>query len=243
MNNFQFDYNQYKKKLNKHLNLDISVATLIIILLFGVAFFVYSPIKTKKLNFYFLEVGSFLNYTQAQQTAELLQNNGGAGLVYFNNKYRVLACAYVEHEQATTVKNNIKADYSTAKVLTLSTDMPTLHQFSKKEKTLIWNTIKTNTNLFKQLFNSVMDYESNNITHDKFILNIKNILLTFQQQVDNFENNFNNNLKTERAKQNLNNAKNCLNSILNNTENFCQNCKLQLTKFSVCCYSFLESFC
>ena len=65
-------------------------------------------------NFYAVEVNSFDDYDEAYTFATQLQTKGGAGYITYNKKYKVLSSLYLTYDDAKSVADNIKAEYSKA---------------------------------------------------------------------------------------------------------------------------------
>ncbi|MBQ8522845.1 MAG: SPOR domain-containing protein, partial [Clostridia bacterium] len=65
-------------------------------------------------NFYAVEVDSFDNYDDAYNFATELQTKGGAGYITYNKKYKVLSSLYLTYDNAKSVADNIKGEYSSA---------------------------------------------------------------------------------------------------------------------------------
>ena len=65
-------------------------------------------------NFYAVEVNSFNDYDEAYNFASNLQSKGGAGYVTYNKKYKVLSSLYLTYNDAKSVADNIKGEYTKA---------------------------------------------------------------------------------------------------------------------------------
>ena len=65
-------------------------------------------------NFYAVEVANFDTYDEASQFASQLQTKGGAGYITYNKKYKVLSSLYLTYNDAKSVADNIKDEYSGA---------------------------------------------------------------------------------------------------------------------------------
>ena len=65
-------------------------------------------------SFYAVEVASFSDYDDAYEFASKLQAKGGAGYITYNKKYKVLSSMYLTYDDARTVVENIKNEYSSA---------------------------------------------------------------------------------------------------------------------------------
>ena len=65
-------------------------------------------------NFYAVEVASFSEYDDAYEFATQLQTKGGAGYITYNKKYKVLSSLYLTYNDAKSVADNIKNEYTNA---------------------------------------------------------------------------------------------------------------------------------
>jgi hypothetical protein len=65
-------------------------------------------------NFYAVEVAEFGSYSEAEDCVEKLRQKGGAGYITYNKKYKVLSSLYLTYDNAKTVVDNIKNEYSEA---------------------------------------------------------------------------------------------------------------------------------
>lgn len=232
MQNYQFDYHQYKQKINKSPKVYFSVLLVFIILLTGIACFLLQ--KTDHVEFYFVNVESFYKYSDANKLASELQQKNAAGYVYFDDAYHVIACAYLNKEDANTVANHMKNEYKKTTVLTLK-----VKNFNKnyknKEKNAIKTTISANETAIKNFYENIIKYDKNEINKDKYELNLKKISATYSNECKEFLNVFKNHNNFLTAKQNIISIKNNLN------EN-CTNWKAKYNLVKICFehYSFLE---
>ena len=91
-------------------------------------------------------MGCFSGYKQANDTALKLQNESGAGYVYYNKNYHILASFYTNYDDAEKVCNSIQNDYKNSTVYTLKAN-----QFlAQKNLTKTQNEIIKNLSSFLQ---------------------------------------------------------------------------------------------
>lgn len=89
-------------------------------------------------NFYAVEVNSFDDYDEACNFASNLQSKGGAGYVTYNKKYKVLSSLYLTYNDAKSVADNIKSEYSKACVYEIAfPDIVLPDDISKEQQTAI----------------------------------------------------------------------------------------------------------
>ena len=232
MSSYFFDYNLYKKRLNKKTGLFIPVCIFIIILLMVAICFIYP--KSKTVNFYFVEVGNYMQYSQANSLAQEIQQKNAAGYVHFDGRYHVLTSYYLNLEDAENVVNNIKDEYPNANVFTLSIKQAKYANTNKENKT-IKQTIESNEKLIKQLYTEIIRYDKNEISKDKFDLSLKRLSSDYSDIIDEFSSSFKTNSKMTNAKEKLTTIKN---TIPSSADSF--NLKYCLIKIVITHYSFLD---
>ncbi len=89
-------------------------------------------------NYYAVEVASFDDYDKAYDFALELQKKGGAGYITYNKKYKVLSSLYLTHNDAKSVAENIKGEYSSACVYEIDfPDIEVPDDISKEQQTAI----------------------------------------------------------------------------------------------------------
>ena len=86
-----------------------------------IVFSVYSTLTLKNtiINFYFVEVDSLTNYSQAEILANEIRTKNGAGFVYSNFTHSVIYGCYLSKKDAVKVKNNLQKSYSNCKFFSL----------------------------------------------------------------------------------------------------------------------------
>ena len=214
MSDYVFNFEQYKKRLNKKSKISFVGLFLFIILILSVAMLLKPT--TKQTEFYFVSAGSFASYKQAITLAEEIKSRNGAGYIYYNKEYHVLVSCYLEKKDAETIASNLKTDYPNSELFTLSHTKP-------QNNTLDSTTLNTYNNLLEiisylQKACIRLEQQSTNISK------IKNDLSTlFEKYLDtksNFFSTFSKNYKYNVAKENLIKIQNNINSLLStNQEN------------------------
>ena len=237
MQEYKFNYFHYKKKIHKANKISISLIFVSIIILLSCVT-ILKPTSTKEINFYFIEVGNFNTYKEANKLASNLQTQNAAGYIYFDKTYHVIANYYLTIEDAQKVCNNIKETYSNAKVYTLTTT------YNKKT-----NKIKEESKLITSITNSLFDFintltqisvsiDKNEISTNQAQIKINDINNLFNTSLNDLKNNTNN--KTfEIYNKNLKNIKNSLKNLTNST-NLEQNFKFYLVDIVINFSSFLD---
>lgn len=128
MKNKEYQVYEVTGKKNKFWGVAVLICGLLLAVsvcnLFSYAFFssgisLVSGKQRNTNNFYAVEVDSFDDYDEAYTFASELQHKGGAGYITYNKKYKVLSSLYLTYDDAKSVANNIKEDYSNACVYEL----------------------------------------------------------------------------------------------------------------------------
>jgi len=159
---YSVNYSQIKKRINSKNNkfsFKFFIIFLIIIVFIGI-FTAIKPLKTKNIKFFYVEINSFLNYKEANKLANSVQEQGGAGYIYYDGKYHVLTSLYLKKEDANKVKENLTKDFPTCKILTLEGNL-FQRNYNKFQNEIIMNTINLNQNLIKNLYNLSVEIDIN----------------------------------------------------------------------------------
>lgn len=226
MQNYEFDYNQYKMKINKKNKYSICVLSIIILILLGIAFYVY-PKNRNTTEFYFVEIKSFMTYNEANNLATSIQSMGGAGYVYYDGYYHVLAAYYPNENDAKKVCENLKAEYETVKVFTLTTDkFSKSNSLSAQENNKISEMIDANLNLIEQVYINTIAYDTSSINESQLLMNLENLKTHFKNTYDEYSSLLKQNDKFTKSIK-------CLNKILNSTDNFKSICDGQQISYKI----------
>ncbi len=211
---------------------------ILVILLFCLAVFLI-PKRKEKLNFYFVELGNFLNYNQACKLNDEIISKQGAGYIYFDGSYHVLANFYYKKDDAQKVCENLKSDYQNAQVFTIELD-----NFKKIKSNKILSAFYFATdNFLNQLSISNINYDNGQDSVRVYSTNLKIIGERYKSEIDDF-------LKNFSDKQHYNIIKNC-NEILSRIDefdkmfslnNFSQQIKYNSIDIVIKCYQIFAEF-
>lgn len=92
----------------------ISICNLVSYVFFSNGISLVSGKQRNNGNFYAVEVKAFDDYDEAYTFATQLQRKGGAGYITYNKQYKVLSSMYLTYDDAKSVADNIKDEYSEA---------------------------------------------------------------------------------------------------------------------------------
>lgn len=225
MQDYTFNYLQYRKKINKPARFIFPI--LIILIVFFTATLSFLNYTTNTIKYHFVSINSFINYKNANNLANDIQLKGAAGYVYQEDNYIVLAGYYPTMENATTVCNNLKEEFSTCSVYTVEIE----RFYNKKYLTKIQN--KTLEDYFNNLedtisslYNLSLGLDKSEISINLLEVKLKTLTDEFSKQHTNFCNVFKNNKYVQIKKLSLNTQESLLNIL--NSNNLSQQIKYQI---------------
>lgn len=192
MQNYEFNYNAYISKIKPKQKIGFTLILITIILLMGLCMFIgFSPNITQ--NFYFVEINSFYKYLDATNLASQLQNKGGAGYVYYDEKYHVLASFYPTKKEAESVCENLKEQYPNCAVFMVEAKkFKTNSKFSDQENKILANCNKANINLINEAYNHILSYDTSTHSIKKLKLNLTNSYDKYKNSTQDINTIFNN---------------------------------------------------
>lgn len=94
--------------------LAVSVCNLFSYVFFSSGISLVSGSSRNANNLFAVEVASFDTYNDAYTFASTLQSKGGAGYITYNKKYKVLSSLYLTYDNAKSVADNLKNEYTDA---------------------------------------------------------------------------------------------------------------------------------
>ena len=201
MQSYEFDYSQYRKKINQPKHTSLCLLSFLIIICMGLAMFLY-PNSIKKNEYYFVEINSFLTYSEANNLGNLISSVNGAGYVYYDGKYHVFAAFYPSKEDAETVCENLKPDYPTCSVYTLKCDkFHKIKDLTENQNKSVENLLNANISLMNSVYKCIINYDTNEINYNQLLLNLENIKSDYQKFSEEFFNQFNAITKYNKAKK------------------------------------------
>ena len=242
ISNYEFDYNQYKKRTIKNNGVPFVILLLIIILLTGLAVFI-KPIKTSNYEFYFVKANSFSTYSQANIFAQEIQKSGGAGYIHLDKKYHVIINFYQNKKDAESVAENLKNDYQNIEVYTISAKkFKNLQNLSKNQNKSIENLSNFTINLIQTLSILSIQFDKKEINHNQLNTKLNSIHDDFCDFNNEFINQFKTNSKFNVCREYSHNIKNDLKILAEIYEENCNQQFKYLISDIVCNYcSFLDA--
>ena len=141
-------------------------------------------------TYYLVEADCFTDYDEAVEFSKVVQAQGGAGYIRFDDGFHVFLSGYKSENDAKSVLNKLE-EYENKKIYTLSID-----EFNSDNgfSTNINNVIKNNIIAFKysieNLNNVLIDFDKGEIDETKVKNTCVLILEELQQQIDKFMDNY-----------------------------------------------------
>lgn len=243
MSNYSFDYSQYKNKIYKKNPYSFTLIFLLIIILLGLCVFL-KPINNKHYKYYFVEVDCFQTYKDALMLSNSLQERGGAGYVYFDNSYHVLASFYVEYDDAKMVANNIKNEYSNAKVFTIETKKFINNtNLNSAQNKAVKNLLETTKEQIVKLEKFSNKYDIKKLSYTELSIHLKNLQKDYDERQNNFITAFKSYSKYNLAKEYLEEINTSLKAISNESEqNISKALRYHTINIVINRYQFLSCF-
>lgn len=219
MNDYKFNYNQYKRTITKNKNISFVLISLLIILLLGIC--VYLKPTTNNIDkFYFVEIDNFQTYKHAQILSLDLQNYGTNSLIYFDKSYHVLVGFYSNENDAKRVSENLKKSYQNCSILELCFSKNfNRKNLTKNQVTSVENLIKETKKLVLILEDLLNDFITNKTSYNKTKTLIKTCAENFIEASNKFFENFKTDSKYNTTKTHANSILNSISSLSNLEEN------------------------
>lgn len=204
MDDYVFDYTQYKSKINKKSKHGFVLIVFIICILFCVSIFLY-PKNIGNYEFYFVEIGNFQTYNQAKNLSHELALKNAPGYIHYDNTYHVLSAFFPKYDQAESVVNNLKDEYKNVKILTIKSPKISKINFSFDPNKTIKNLTLTTNNILNELNNLNISYEKNEISYNNLSTQITMLADTFNNDYSEFSTFFKDDYTLNSAKKYMKN--------------------------------------
>ena len=243
MSDYVFNYYQYKNSIPKKNNFNFTIVFFVIIILLSLCVFL-KPKPTKLVEFYFVEIDCFQTYQQAINLSNELTLFGGAGYIYFDGNYHVIASFHSSYDDAKSVCKNIKTEYKNSSIFTLS-NSPFVEQ--KNLNISQNNSIK---DFIKTAEKTILDMEKYLIMCSKKEIAFNALSIALNETKKDFDLSYNSLLSSFKTNSKLNTMKEYANQIsksisdLCNTseQNFLAKFRYQIVNIVVNYHHFLSCF-
>lgn len=236
MQDYEFNFYEYKKRITSQTSgVPIIVLIFVCIILIGAILFL-KPEQTKHNSFYFVEINNFLVLSDAQTLSVEIRNKGGAGYIYFDGKYHVLASYYPNKNDAEIVCKNLKQDYKTATIYELKINKNVnLKNLSNNQKNAVENFISCGYSTIEKIYKNILSFDKAEITEAQFNLNFNSIYNNFEDVANGFNSNFLKASKYDKAKTYLAELNKILTEFntVSKQDNFKQKSKFNMISFVV----------
>lgn len=217
MQEYVFDYTSYKKKLKKPVNFSFSLTIVVCILLLGLTFFLNQ--KRTDLQFYFVQVGEFENFSNANVLANEIVSQNGAGFVYFDGCYHVLAGFYLNNLDAENVAKNISPNYPNTKVFSITQQKFVYNKnYNKTQNEMFLKMFETLSEIEKDLYNLSVLVDTNAINQTKASTKITSMIDIFATVSTDFSTHFRDDYSMINEKKAIKEIETSLNRLKGTTE-------------------------
>ncbi len=245
MDEYQFSYEDYKKRVRNH-GLSVYIIGFFIILLIGAAVLLWpKEVENKnKTSYYFVEIDNFLVYKDANALAGTIQKELGAGYIYFDSSYHVFAAFYPDENSATAVADNLLSDYPSARVFKIDCNVFSSHNnLTENQNEAVKNTILKNDEIINKIYENILNFDKNEININILKQNFTNFCSDYNKIYENLKSSFTKNSKYYKAVENILNINNSLASFNNYVDNNeLHKLKYNLIKIVVEHCAFVNSF-
>ena len=240
---YVFDYNHYKQSVNPKKTNWFFFAFLIIILLSGIHILI-NPRKIILEEFYFIEIDNFQTYSSAQKLASEINLQQGAGFIFYDGKYHVLASFYSDKNQAKTVLNNLISSYENATIFTLSAaQLEANNSLSNEQNNGLKIYINETNSLILQLEKLSINFIKKEISFNQTSVLLKELMLAYSETYSNFINIFNHDSKYNTSKKHADSILKSLSTLINcEEENLTTSFRYELISIATSRYHLLRSF-
>lgn len=127
----------------------------------------HDKVKVGKTTYYGLNMGQYTDQADAKMTANVVSQAGGAGYVWgVDEEYIVLGAVYLNQSDCEKVINNLSENYKASiHKITLKKCKFTIENISKKEQITIRKNVEFCSEVFENLYQISMEYDTGNISN------------------------------------------------------------------------------
>lgn len=242
MSDYEFDYIQYKKKLNKKNN-NFTILFLSIILLLGCIVFL-KPINFKTHKLFFVKAGEFQVYNDAKNFSQEISKNGHAGYIYFDENYHILISFHSSKKEANSSLKKFKARYKNASIFTIEKKGFTYQKsFTKHQNKTLKNFINDTEKISLKLEQFFSSFFKDYAGKETYFIQIENLKTEYENTYNKLLKSF---MKTNHlnvAKKHASNMLICLSNLTRTTnQNHTALIKYEIINFIINRHQFLSCF-
>lgn len=241
-NKYIFNSRQNKNLLNKKQKFSFLTIFFCVILLLSLCVFL-KPKSKNIYTFYYVEIAHFQTYKDALYLSNELRESDAAGVIFYDETYRVLAGFYSSKNDAEKVVENLKNEYPRSQIFELE-----FFTFQDK-KSCTKKQLSSTKNLIDEILSLItgfekliiqMSTEEINFTQSKTI--IQNIFYNYNSSLNEFLVCFKTDNKSNIAKQKANEILNSIGIMLNaNDQEFIQILRQELVNITISFSQFMSN--
>lgn len=141
-------------------------------------------------EYYLIEADCFEDYDEALQYSKVIQKGGGAGLIRYDNGFKVFLSGYCNKEEAESVFNKLEG-VENKKLYTLSLDkFNQVNGFSQNINVVFKNNILAFKYAIESFNKTIIEFDKGEKSELDLKSNCVLILEELQQQIDRFLSNY-----------------------------------------------------
>lgn len=183
--------------------------------------FISEDVSIPKYEVYAVCVSNHLTQVQAQENANICISLGGAGYIYTEDKYYVIASIYENENDAIKVKESLIVTKPTTIVLKITIpSISVANTLNAQEKNTLNETFLIFKTTFKKLYDISISLDTNVIQEISAKLNINEIASDINETINNFNTLFNSNSYNHYGtiNESLNKLLTCVNNLVSTSK-------------------------
>lgn len=185
MKTYIFNYRQYRKKLNK-VSISSFIFLIIVVILSLVLYTNFLPKKEKFFNYHLVEIASFQTYSEASNFSIKIKNLNGAGYIFYDQKYRVIACGFSDLKDAKSVVKNLNSNFKNSCVFTVKISKKNFKNLDQKTKQNFEKFLNNSNTFIHSIFNLNLKLDKKEIELNKLLTQLKICVENYSYVLDDF---------------------------------------------------------
>lgn len=157
--------------------------------------------KQKENAYYFVQVGSFSNYANAQTVATEIMQKSGAGFIYFDGGYRVFTSVYFNMDDAQKVVDKNLQSYPNSTVYILEVQkVKQMKNLTNAQLSAFKNAVTSLINAIKSVYEITIDFDSSTIDASAAKQRLKNVYTIVENAIIEYDNTINSEVSADLYK-------------------------------------------
>ncbi len=200
---YTFNYYQYKQRISKKQNFGFCLLALCVIILLG-GIIAINQFEKPTEQLYFVEVQSFTTYSSASILSNQIKKENGAGFVYFDGTYHVLASFYPNSETAETVAKNLTSTYANAKMFSVDINASVYNKnLTRQQNNITADLCLTTQNIINGLYENSIAFDKQEINFNQLKTTLTDYSSVYNSVYNDFIDEYKNNKDYQKIKENF----------------------------------------